>query len=221
MPADSISIAFDMILDEIDSVIGDVNTQGAAFLRQNEYAQAKTAIAAGENLGAFRNKLAALKHEWITELDEATRQRVQLKNAVESAGESIDEDDGDDADQHDNADELPDEWPLMTQLTPFNHKSPKTILVVKFADGAVIYEKKASDTFAQVIKKLGWQRVAALNFAFGKAPLISKQKLDTVNQVNIGQCFVTTHSSTDAKRRLLLKIAQALNENFSVDIVKP
>lgn len=221
MPADSISIAFEMILDEIDRVIGDVNTQGAACLQQNEYAQAKIAIAAGENLGAFRNKLAALKHEWISELDEATRQQVQLKNALESAGESIDEDDGEDVALDDADEQLLNELPLMPQLTPSIHKGPKTILVVKCADGTVIYENKASATFAQTIKKLGWQRVAALNLAIGQAPLISKQKLENINQANIGQCFVTTHSSTKYKRQLLLKIAQALHEHLTVDIVKP
>lgn len=114
-----------MILDEIDSVVSEVNSQGAAFLRNNEYQQARDAIASGEKLAAFRHKLQSLKDEWISGQDEPTRRQVKIEPAA------------------------------VAKTIVSAQKSSKTVLVVKFADGTVIYEAKAAETFAKSIKKLG------------------------------------------------------------------
>ena len=41
MRTDSVTIAFEMILEEIDSVVTEVNSQGAALLQNNDYSLAK------------------------------------------------------------------------------------------------------------------------------------------------------------------------------------
>jgi hypothetical protein len=60
MSTDGVTTAFEMILEEIDSVVSEVNSQGAAFLRNNEYQHARDAIASGEKLAGFRRKLECL-----------------------------------------------------------------------------------------------------------------------------------------------------------------
>lgn len=177
-----------MILEEIDSVVSEVNSQGAAFLRNNEYSRSKDAIASGEKLAAFRKKLEALKDEWVSGLDEPTRRKVQVEATA------------------------------VARTIASAPKSQKTVLVVKFADGTVIYEAKAAETFAKSIKKFGTQRVIALGMKVNAFPLVSKQQ-SSYTQTPLDSFLVMTHSSTESKRDQLLKIASELNETISADIV--
>ena len=189
MSSDGVTTAFEMIIEEIDSVVSEVNSQGAAHLRNNEYARAKEAIASGEQLAAFREKLASLKDEWVSGLDEPTRKQVRVEPS--SVARSI----------------------------ASTSKSSKTVLVVKFTDGTTIYESKAAETFAKAIKKLGVQRVIELGMKVNSFPLVSKQRSDSYAQTQLDSYLVMTHSSTEAKREQLLKIASALKEKVHVDIV--
>ena len=104
MNSDGVSTAFQIILEEIDSVVSEVNSQGAAFFRNNDYPKAEEALASGKKLQAFRTKLESLKGEWISGLDEPTRQKVLVQQSavVKSINSST--------------------------------KSAKTILVVKFSE---------------------------------------------------------------------------------------
>lgn len=189
MSTDGVTTAFEMILEEINSVVSEVNSQGAAFLRNNEYQQAKDAIASGERLAAFRRKLESLKDEWVSGQDEPTRRQVKIEPAA------------------------------VAKTIASAPKSSKTVLVVKFADDTVIYETKAAETFAKSIKKLGIQRVIALDLKVNAFPLVSKQQSESYTQTLLDSYLVMTHSSTVSKRDQLLKIASALNEKISVDIV--
>jgi len=187
---DGVSTAFQMILEEIDSVVSEVNSQGAAFLRNGEYQKAKDAIESGEKLAEFRGKLESLKEEWINRLDESTRNQVTIEPVA------------------------------VAKTIASAPKSSRTVLVVKFADGAVIYETKAVDTFVKSIKKLGADRVLALGIEVNGFPLVSKQQSDGYpRQTQLDSYYVITHSSTEAKRDQLLRIASALQESISVDIV--
>ena len=178
-----------MILEEIDSVVAEVNSQGSAFLRNNEYQKAKEAIAAGEQLASFRQKLELLKNDWVSGLDDSTRHQVKIEPAA------------------------------VAKSIASAPKSSKTVLVVKFADGTVIYEGKAAETFAKSIKKFGIQRVLPLGIRVNAFPLVSKDRSDSYSQTALDAYFIMTHSSTESKRDQLLKIAAALNEQISVDIV--
>lgn len=100
-------------------------------------------------------------------------------------------------------------------------KSARSGLIVKFRDGAVLAEKVAADTFAKTLEKFGWERVIDLDLKVNYFPLVSKQQAPDpkrCNQTELGGYFIVTHSSTESKRKLLLRIADDLNEKISVDI---
>jgi hypothetical protein len=187
--SDGVSVAFQLILEEIDSVVSEVNSQGAAFLRNSEYAKAEAAIASGKKLGAFRVKLEALKQEWVGGLDEPTRKQVKVEPAE------------------------------VARTIASAPKSSKTVLVVKFADGAILFEAKAADTFAKALKKLGLQQVANLGLKVNNHRLVSKERSENYSQTEVDGYLVMTHSSTEAKREKLLEIASALKVELSVDVV--
>ena len=189
MSNDSVSVAFQLILEEIDVVVSEVNSQGAAFLRNSEYAKAKAVIGSGEKLAAFRIKLEALKQEWIAGLDEPTRKQVQVQ---------------------------PSEIARTIASVP---RSSRTVLVVKFPDGTVLFEATAADTFAKAVKKLGLQQVINLGLKVKNHPLISKQRSETYSQTDIDGYLVMTHSNTEAKREKLLEIASALRVSLTVDVI--
>ena len=189
MNSDGVSTAFQIILEEIDSIVSEVNSQGAAYFRNNDYPKAKEALSSGEKLQAFRIKLDSLKNEWISGLDEPTRQKVLIQQSS------------------------------VVKTINSSSKSSKTILVVKFSDGTVFFEPKASDTFAKAVKKLGIAKVAALKIKVNNFDLVSQQHSETYSQTEIDGFLVMTHSSTEAKREQLLKIAMALKERVTVDVV--
>jgi len=53
MKNDSVTTAFEIILEEIELVVTEVNLQGAAFLRNSEYPKAIASIETGKKLDAF------------------------------------------------------------------------------------------------------------------------------------------------------------------------
>lgn len=189
MNADGVSTAFQIILEEIDSVVSEVNQQGAAYFRNNDYKNAESSLAAGRKLKAFRLKLEALKEEWIAGLDEPTRRKVQVAPST------------------------------VARTIAAGPKASKTVLVVKFQDGTVFYESKANETFAKALKKLGLQRVASLGLKVNNFDLVSKQRSENYNQTEIDGYLVMTHSSTEAKRDKLLEITEALSTEVTVDVV--
>lgn len=189
MSSDSVSVAFQLILEEIDSVVSEVNSQGAAFLRNSEYSRAEAAIVSGKKLAAFRVKLETLKEEWVTGLDEPTRKQVQIQTSD------------------------------VVRTIASSSKSSKTVLVVKFSDGTVLFEPKAADTFAKALRKLGLQQVIGLGLKMNSHPLVSKQKSADYSQTEIDGYLVMTHSNTETKRAKLLEIAAELKVNLTVDVV--
>ena len=189
MNSDGVSTAFQIILEEIDSVVTDVNSQGAAHFRNNDYPKAEESLSAGRKLKAFRIKLESLKEEWISGLDEPTRRKVLVQPATVSRSISS------------------------------SNKSSKTILVIKFKDGTILFESKANETFAKALEKFGLDRVAALKIRVNNFDLVSKTKSENYSQTEVDGYFIMTHSSTEAKRDKLVEIAAKLKYEISVDIV--
>ena len=190
MNTDSVSVVFQIILEEIENVVSEVNGQGAAFLQNDDYQKAEDVITSGRKLAAFRNKLDALKQEWIVGLADPIRAKVQVASAK------------------------------VTHAIESAPKSPKTVLVVRFADGTTMSEAVAADTFAKTIRKLGLQLVGRLGMKVNNYPLVSKQRSTaTYSQTEIDGYWVMTHSSTEDKRKKLMEIASALNIQLYVDII--
>lgn len=189
MNDDGVSVAFDLILEELERVVSDVNAQGAASMRNGDYAEAETAIASGRRLAQFRDKLQVLVNEWDTVLDEPVRSQISVETSE------------------------------LRRTIASVSKSPKTVLLVRFADGTLISERLAADTFVATIKKLGAQRVERLGMTVNRLPLLSTIKSDTYSQARLDGYWVMTHSSTEYKRQLLHDISSQLGELLAVDIV--
>ena len=98
-------------------------------------------------------------------------------------------------------------------------KAPKTVLIVRFPDGTVIYEAKAADTFAKTLEKLGLDKVAALGLKVNNFPLVSREPCEGYQQTALGGYRVMSHSNTASKRNQLLTIAGKLRQKLNVDIV--
>jgi len=124
MNNDSVTTAFEIILSEIQTVIDEVNAQGADFIKASEYTKARTLIDTGKKLHEFNEKLQALKQEWVSGLDEPIRMQVNVETS--SAKKTI----------------------------HAGKKKPKTGLYVKFEDGTEFSGNIAALTFANTIKKL-------------------------------------------------------------------
>lgn len=189
MNNDEVSVAFELILEALERVVSDVNAQGAASMRNGDYTEAETAITSGRRLEGFREKLKALVSEWDSVLDEPVRKQISIETSE-----------------------------LRKTITSAS-KSSRTVLLVRFADGTLISEKLAADTFVATIKKLGPQRVERLGLTVNRLPLLSTTKSDTYSQARLDSYWVMTHSSTEYKRQLLREMSSRLGEALSVDVI--
>lgn len=79
MKHDGVSIAFQMILEEIEAVEAQLNHEGALAFKQSKYENANRLSATGERLGEFRTKLEQLREEWDSGIDVQTRARVKME----------------------------------------------------------------------------------------------------------------------------------------------
>ena len=96
----------------------------------------------------------------------------------------------------------------------------KTILLVRFADGTTLYERKAADTFVGALRKIGLARVEALGLRSNRLPLVTRKRPDTAYAYGEADgWFVGTHSSTEAKRRALEDIARRLDVAIEVEVI--
>ena len=92
-------------------------------------------------------------------------------------------------------------------------------LIVIMPNGEVINHKRASNTFVEVIEKLGIERVKALNKEY-IIPLISDSKHPLYNQGKSGNYYIMTNSDTKTKKRLLDEIALDIGVRLDVKIVE-
>ncbi len=98
-------------------------------------------------------------------------------------------------------------------------KSPQTRLVVTMPNGEKIDHNVVAITFAEVIEKLGIERVRNLECQVNRIPLISTSNHTLYNQHKSGQYYIMTNTSTKKKKRLLEEIAADLHEPLKVEII--
>jgi predicted type IV restriction endonuclease len=112
---------------------------------------------------------------------------------------------------------------LKRKIDPDNGKrrsSRNPGLFVTMPDGGEINHKVSAITFAEVVEKLGVERVRNLNKVY-IIPIISTSKHHTYNQHKSGRYYIMTHSDTKTKKRLLEEIASELGESLlKVEIVE-
>ena len=186
MQQDGVSAAFEVILEELETVAEEVNEQGTRSWERKNFDQATSLLRTAKELAAFRGKLEALKDEWIKGHDVATRSRVRINN--------------------------------VQSIAP-HHKSPKTGLRVTFPNGRVIHHEVAADTFVSAIQEFGLDRVRATGQELNGYPLISDKSHADYSQHRVGTWWVMTHCNTKTKKKLLLRIADALKIPVQVQIL--
>ncbi|MBO7201947.1 MAG: hypothetical protein J6V30_00205 [Paludibacteraceae bacterium] len=108
------------------------------------------------------------------------------------------------------------------QRNPASNKVPTTRLRITLADGRVIQESQAAETFRQFVMMIGPERVRSLGMTQCKVPLISNtlDKKYKRAQKPVGNgWYLMTNSSTQTKKRDIENIARKLNIKVKVDIV--
>ena len=92
-------------------------------------------------------------------------------------------------------------------------------LFVTMPNGEIVNHKVAATTFAEVVEKLGVERVRELeHHKVNRIPLISTFKDPIYDQRKSGQYYIMTNTSTKKKKALLEEIASDLGEPLKVEI---
>jgi len=103
-------------------------------------------------------------------------------------------------------------------------KTKSTNLSVSFADGTIIQNSTARDTFVEALKKMGMEKVRRLGIITCKEPLVSPSKSENrryaAQQPFCDGYYIFTYTSTEKKRDYLEKIAKRLGETITVEIIK-
>ncbi len=108
------------------------------------------------------------------------------------------------------------------KIVSSNSKQPATRLRIVFADGRIMEETKAVDTYLNFVKEVGVERVRSLGLVQCKVPLISNtlDKKYYSRQKPVGNgWYLMTNSSTNTKKWEIEQIAQALGIKVKVEIV--
>ncbi|MGR3479908.1 hypothetical protein [Salipiger marinus] len=189
---DSVSVAFDLMGQELAAAIEDLNGAGADAFRQSRYAEASELGEKGRALAEFHARVAALAAEWT--------ERFAAQDMVETAPEQVDA--------------------VARQITGAS-KAPKTGLRVRFPDGHEIERKTAALTLAHALQRIGIEKVAPLGLVVNREPLVSRSPSQRYDSVPMGRVFVRTSSSTAAKKRQLEEIARQLGLELQVEITAP
>ena len=93
-------------------------------------------------------------------------------------------------------------------------------LFVTMPNGETVNHSTSATTFAEVIEKLGIERVRNLKLKVGRLSLVSTTKDPILGQRQSGRYYIMTNTSTKRKKALLEKIATGLGELLKVEIVE-
>ena len=105
------------------------------------------------------------------------------------------------------------------QLAGHHRKGPQTRLRVAL-DSRVIERPTAAETFATALELMGLERVAPLGKRLSGIALVSKIPGDGYqSQIRKGDWYITTHSDTADKKKLLQDIGAELNIPVRVEVV--
>ena len=96
--------------------------------------------------------------------------------------------------------------------------------VVSFPDGKVIANNIAADTFEEVIRIIGIERVRKVveehNIRINKVPLISRHKHEYYQQRELGGgLYLITQCNNNNKKRILTRLSNLLNLGLEVEII--
>ena len=86
-------------------------------------------------------------------------------------------------------------------------------------NGRVIQRPTAAQAMADVIETLGLEKVRSLGLTVNGVKLVSKSKHEKYGQTAVGDYYICTHSNTESKKKLLLKITKSLGQNIKVEVI--
>jgi hypothetical protein len=170
MANDSVTVAFGLMFSELEGEIDALNSEGARLFHESKYDEAENQIQKGRALTRFVERVRVLQEEWSRDFADDFPEEVVQKTVLNASRK------------------------IMS-----NSKSSKTTLLVRFPDGTVISEKNAADTFALVLKRIGFERVRSLGRVVNGEPLVSNDPSKKYNDKEIDGLYVKTHSSTSSK----------------------
>ncbi|WP_013323266.1 hypothetical protein [Gloeothece verrucosa] len=109
----------------------------------------------------------------------------------------------------------------VSQLRQKVGRQPISNLEVTMLNGRLIKNRKAVDTFLEVITALGIEKVKALGIKHRNWDLVSTQKHpnDNYQQHPVGRYWVMTTSTTQEKKEILEQIARGLGKEILIKIV--
>lgn len=87
-------------------------------------------------------------------------------------------------------------------------------LLVTMPNGEKINHRRSSDTFVEVIEKLGIEQVKHLNIVVGKIPLIADFDVPERSQRKSGQYHIMLNTNTRQKKSSLRKLPQNLESHY-------
>ena len=185
MDNDSVTTAFELLIEEIDNALEQVQEQSVQYVRAGDIDKAESQLHTIRAMKDFQNKLVDLRNEWQGGLNIGVKQPFKVENISVPA-----------------------------------RRGPRTALVVKLANGKIIKESTAAETFARVIKEIGIEKVERLRKTMYNWPLVSKGKHPNsiYTQQKVDNIFIMTHNTTLEKKKLLEDIARELNFNLDISI---
>lgn len=83
MNNDGVATAFELILEELGSVINELNTDASQKLKAGQYTEVKNQMIVGEKLQLFQDKIAGLDQEWRDSFDDETRSKTVFEGREE------------------------------------------------------------------------------------------------------------------------------------------
>lgn len=95
---------------------------------------------------------------------------------------------------------------------------PPTRLAVTMPNGTVVNYKNASDTFVEVISKLGAKQVKNLGIKINRTYLMSTSK-DDQQRRKVGGYYINVGISTKRKKKVLEEIAYRFDVELKVEII--
>lgn len=99
-------------------------------------------------------------------------------------------------------------------------RKPSDHIRVKVAD-KVIEKQKVAETFVEVLKIFGLDKVANLNKIVTGVPLLAKTPINGYqSQKRIEHCYITTHVNMQSASKILEDISKELNIPIQIEVVE-
>ena len=203
-----VSTALELLVSTLEDERVRIYGVGANAMKALDADTALAVIDFAKKLEAFQKKVKLLNRDWSALIDEKIAAPEKVQEIVEGDGKLFG-------------------MRTRKSKTGFTRNvtqpmAAKTNFSVRLADGTVIFNRKACDTFVKTIARIGEKRVQDLNLICAGEPLVSRtrsKKYPTGSKKTAAAFYIQTQSSTEAKIKFLKTISTRLN--FPLTILPP